>query len=162
MRSGLRIAAVLALAAGIASPVTPTVPKCALQPEHAAILVMQSPVVVKAKSAGACPAADYQEKGPGLAAFQVRNLCPRSGGDSLGTYLVDLNNGQVWDDADGTHRLDTPTLRSTRNQVCSMSMRGIIPSLLPQGHTSRAAVSKVANSATRGKSAKRSAAPRKT
>jgi len=162
MRSGFRIAAVLALAAGVASPVTPTAPRCALQPEHAAILVMQSPMVVKAKSAGACPAADYQEKGPGLAAFQVRDLCSRSAADSLGTYLVDLNTGQVWNDADGTHRLDTPALRTTRNQVCSMSMHGVLPSLLPQGHTSRAAVSRVANGTTHRKPAKRSAAPRKT
>jgi hypothetical protein len=162
VRSGYRISAVLSLAAGIASPVTPSAPRCALEPEHAAILVMQSPVVAKAKAAGGCPAADYQEKAPGLAAFQVRNLCPKSGDAALGTYLVDLNNGQVWDDAEGKHRLDTPGLRATRHQACLMSVRGIVPSLLPQGHPSRAAVSRVSNGATRRKPAARAATRGKT
>jgi hypothetical protein len=160
--SSLRIVGALLATAAVATPVTPRVQACALQAEHAAILVMQSPEAVKAKTSGGCPAADYAEKAPGFAVFQVRDLCPKSGEGMLGNYLVDLNSGQVWGDTDGKHTIDTPTLRTTRKQVCSMSMRGVIPSLLPQGHTSRAAVSRVANGNARKRRSTKPAAPRKS
>jgi hypothetical protein len=114
-----------------------------LQPEHAAIIAMQHPDVVKTKVAGGCPAADYEERAPGLAAFQVRNLCVKDGEALVGSYLVDLDTGQMWDDPDQQHAVDSPSVRSTRNQVCSMSVRGVVPSLLPQAHASRSAVRRI-------------------
>jgi len=143
-----RLSAGLLLTAGLAMPASTGPQQCSLQPEHAAILVMQSPVVAKAKTAGGCPAADYSEKAPGVAGFQVRNLCAKSGDGILGNYLVDLANGQVTD-ADSEKKLDTPELRSTRNRVCAMSMQGVIPSLLPQGHTSRAGIRRINNASSR-------------
>lgn len=128
----------------MAMPATPVSPlRCSLQPEHAAILVMQHPAVVKAKAAGGCPAADYEEKSPGLAGFQVRNLCAKSADDQLGSYLVELSTGQMWDDAGQRHPVDTPGVRTARTQVCSMSVHGVLPSLLPQGHASRATVRRI-------------------
>ena len=105
--------------------------KCALLPEHAAMLVMQSPEAVKAKSSGGCPAADYSDKGSGMAGFQLRDLCGKSGETVIGNYLVDLSSGLMWEDSAQKTRIDSPTLRTTRVQVCSMSVRGVVPSLQP-------------------------------
>ena len=138
-----RISATLWLTAGLVWPATPAPQRCSLQPEHAAILVMQSPPVVKAKTTGACPAADYEEKSPGMAAFQVRNLCAKTGNGLLGNYLVELSSGQVWEDGATQKRVDSADVRTTRNRVCAMSVQGVIPSLLPQGHTSRAGVRRI-------------------
>jgi hypothetical protein len=143
-----RISATLLLATGLVWSATPSPQRCSLQPEHAAILVMQSPTVAKAKAAGGCPAADYAEKAPGLAGFQVRNLCPKSGNPAIGSYLVDLSSGQVTD-SETEQKVDTPTLRTTRSRVCAMSVQGVIPSLLPQGHTSRAGVRRIATGTPR-------------
>ena len=151
MASSYRFAASLLLASGLVWSATPVPQRCSLLPEHAAILVMQSPTVAKAKAAGGCPAADYSEAGPGLAGFQVRNLCSKSGDTPLGSYLVDLSSGQVTD-SDTEKQLDTPDLRTTRNRVCAMSVQGVIPSLLPQGHTSRAGIRRI-DAASTGKRA---------
>lgn len=137
-----RFSATLLLASGVVWSATSSPQRCSLQPEHAAILVMQTPTVVKAKASGGCPAADYQEKTPGMAAFEVRDICAKSGDPVIGSYLVDVNNGDVF--ADGAaENLDSPDLRATRNRVCAMSVQGVIPSLLPQGHTSRARVRRI-------------------
>jgi len=149
------------LAGAIAWPATPVPQRCALQPEHAAILVMQNPAVVKAKAAGGCPAADYQEKAPGLAAFQVRNLCAKSGDGLLGNYLVDLNTGEVREDGPSARRLDSADLRSTRLRVCAMSVKGVVPSLLPHGHTSRARVRRMGTASGRTPAAATASAARK-
>lgn len=104
---------------------------------------MQAPAVVKAKASGGCPAADYQEKSPGIALFQVRNLCAKSGTGMLGNYAVDLSNGQMWAEDGDEKRIDSPEVRLTRTRMCSLSVKGVIPSLLPQGHTSRAGITRI-------------------
>jgi hypothetical protein len=130
--SALRAAALMAVSAGLSSTAAPAPsPRCALQPEHAAILVMQTPAAVEAKSKGGCPAADYQEKSEGLAGFTIRNLCSRSGETSLGAFLVELSSGRIWEDAAQRRSVDSATLRAARVRVCSMSVRGVVPSLLP-------------------------------
>jgi hypothetical protein len=130
IRRSLRAAGLLAAAAGILPGATPGAQRCSLQPEHAAMIVMQSPAAIQTKATGGCPVADYSEKGPGLAAFQLRNLCAKSGSQVLGSYVVDTSSGRLIDDA-SSRPVESPTLRTATAQVCSMSVRGVLPSLLP-------------------------------
>jgi hypothetical protein len=102
-----------------------------LQPEHAAILVMQVPAALEAKAKGGCPAADYQEKAEGWAEFTLRNLCGKADDAVLGTYLVEFNSGRILEGSESGSTVDSATLRTARARVCSMSVRGVLPSLLP-------------------------------
>jgi len=158
---GVLLATAAAVFATTTSRTAAAPQRCALQPEHAAMLVMQTPPAAKAKASGGCPAADYEQKEPGMAAFRVRNLCATSGYAELGAYLVDLNSGQVWEDGETHRQVESPALRTARTQVCAMSVKGVIPSLLPQGHTSRARTRRVAaGPATRTQSTARKTAAR--
>lgn len=139
LRRILAAAGLLAAAAGPLLPATPSPQsgrRCSLQPEHAAIIVMQSPAAVKTKASGGCPAADYTEKAPGVASFQLRNLCARSSGAVLGNYSVDMSSGRLFEES-GTRPLDSPALRTTTAYACSMSVRGVLPSLLPRARPVR-------------------------
>jgi hypothetical protein len=100
------------------------------------MIVMQSPAAVKTKATGGCPVADYREKGPGMAGFQLRNLCARSGDPVLGDYVVDLGSGKLFEDS-GSRPVESPNVRLTAAQVCSMSVRGVLPSLLPHARPAR-------------------------
>jgi hypothetical protein len=100
------------------------------------MIVMQSPAAVKSKATGGCPVADYSEQSPGVASFQLRNLCAKSADPLLGNYTVDMSSGKLFEEA-GTRPVDSPNLRMATAQVCSMSVRGVLPSLLPHSRPVR-------------------------
>jgi hypothetical protein len=76
--------------------------------------------------------------------------------------LVDLNTGQLWDDPEQRHKVDTSTVRTTRTQVCSMSVRGVIPSLQAHGHASRSAVRRIGSARTTSAARRKPAARKKS
>jgi hypothetical protein len=145
IRRSLRPLGALLFAAGVAFPASAVRQACALLPEHAAIIVMQSPTAVKSKSSGGCPVADYRENQPGMASFQLRNLCASNNDAVLATYRVDLTSGRVFESG-ASKPVESPALRATAAYVCSMSVRGVVPSLLPHATVRRKSTARPASS----------------
>ena len=60
------------------------------------ILIKNVPVAITVRQAGGCPTVETSMLGGGLAAAQLRNMCPRSGTGLIGNYVVDLKSGTIW------------------------------------------------------------------
>jgi hypothetical protein len=55
--------------------------------------------------------------GGGLAAAQLRNMCPRSGTGLIGNYVVDLKSGTIWSEYDNKKQEDSPRLQSVKKKL---------------------------------------------
>jgi hypothetical protein len=90
-----------------------------LDQDDAWLLVMSVPAIMEVECRKGCPVLEFHAVGKDRIWALATNRCPTSGNGTLGTYTVDLHNGQVWSGVDPVKVIDSDRLRRLREVLLS-------------------------------------------